>query len=235
MPSSRLFALLSASALLVVAVACIDLQRTNPFDPETPITYTIEPETLFSVGGAIRFSFVSQPPLVDTLANWLGGNADLEAPHITGGGGVFISNGAPLWPKTETVPMLVRVGRVDEKHDTFYRRAFPGSVVITQRLVRIQARCPDSHACDTISVGGTGSVFVDGFDALGSGISGLIYPSANPLTIAPIATFIVRDSTIAIVSPVGMRAAVATARKSGSTWVVVQRDSLRDSLRIVVR
>jgi hypothetical protein len=86
-----------------------------------------------------------------------------------------------------------------------------------------------------MTVGVSTSVFVDGYDALGSGIAGLPDPNTNPLTLPPIAVFIVRDTTIASAVPVGMRVAMVTAKKVGATWIVAQRDSLRDSLRLVVR
>ncbi len=225
--------IVSSFAVLAVGVACFDFAHRNPFDPATPLEVAIVPETLFSVGGEIHFVFSTVPEIIDPTASWSGGNAELNPQ----GGGIFVSRAAPLWPQTETIPVSISVGRNDVLHLVSYQysRVFGGSIVITQRLVRIQARCPDTHLCDTLSVGATASVFVDGSDALGSAISGLSSPAANPLGVTPIAQFIVRDSSIASASAIGMRVAVATARKSGSTWLVAQRDSLRDSVRIVVR
>jgi hypothetical protein len=234
MLSTRRCAVLAASGSLVLALACIDFQHTNPFDPAVPLQVTIRPETLFSVGGVIQFTFATVPPLTDPEANWLGGSSHLSTAPL-GSGGVFYSTGAPLWPQTEIVPMTIEVGRADINHHTDYRKSFNGSVVITQRLVRIQARCPGVPACDVLSVGASTSVFVDGYDALGSGIAGLSDPTANPLTVAPIATFTVRDTTIATAASVGMRVATVTAKRTGATWMVAQRDSLRDSLRLIVR
>jgi len=35
--------------------------------------------------------------------------------------------------------------------------------------------------------------------------------------------------------PLGMRVATVTAKKAGTTWIIAQRDALRDSLRLIVR
>jgi hypothetical protein len=105
----------------------------------------------------------------------------------------------------------------------------------TQRVTRIQLRCPDTHACDTVSTGGGWSVWVDGFDALNERIYALTSATANPATGTVIATFAVRDTTIASVSPVGIRAANVTALKSGTTWIVGTRGTLLDSLQLVVQ
>ena len=51
----------------------------------------------------------------------------------------------------------------------------------------------------------------------------------------PMATFTSRDTTVASVTPVGIRAATVTARKSGTTWIVATRNSLLDSLQLTVR
>ncbi len=118
--------------------------------------------------------------------------------------------------------------------DVTWRHKQKRSVVLTQRVTHIQLRCPDA-GCDTISVGAVWSVWVDGFDALNRKIVALTSATANPTTGTPIATFAVRDPSIAIVNPVGIRAANVTAVKSGATWIVATRAALLDSLRVIVR
>jgi hypothetical protein len=118
---------------------------------------------------------------------------------------------------------------------TVWRHEGSKSVVVTQRVVRIQLRCPDTHACDTLSAGAAWSVWANGYDALGQPIFALVSSTANPATGTPIATFVARDTTIASVAPVGIRAATVTARKTGSTWIVATRGPLLDSLQLVVR
>lgn len=79
------------------------------------------------------------------------------------------------------------------------------------------------------------SVWVDGFDALNQPIVALHSPAANPATGTAVATFSARDTSVASVSPVGIRAASVTALRSGTTWIVGTRGSLLDSLQLVVR
>jgi hypothetical protein len=132
------------------------------------------------------------------------------------------------------------VGAIDTTGDTgnpisVWRHFGSKTVVITQRLTRIQLRCPDTHACDTLATGGVWSVWVDGFDALNQRIFALASSTANPATGPAIAIFTSRDTTIASVTPVGIRVANATALRSGTTWLVARRASLLDSLQLVVR
>lgn len=127
-------------------------------------------------------------------------------------------------------------------------------VVVMQRLTRIQLRCPDTHACAPLSVGATASIWVDGFDALGRQIAALANATVNPATgnpanpyaskdtailrvqkgNNPIATYVSRDSTIARMTPVGVRVAQVIGVSPGSTWIVATRGALTDSLQIVV-
>jgi hypothetical protein len=116
-----------------------------------------------------------------------------------------------------------------------YRHSASKVIVLTQLVTRIQLRCPDTHACDPVPVGGTWSVWVDGTDALNQLIIALHSATANPATGTPVATFATRDPTIASVSPVGIRAATVTALKTGTTWIVGTRGALLDSLQLVVR
>jgi hypothetical protein len=78
-------------------------------------------------------------------------------------------------------------------------------------------------------------VWVDGFDALNRQIYALTSATANPPGSPPIATFVSRDTTIAAVSPVNIRAANVTARKTGTTWIIAIRGALLDSLQLVVQ
>lgn len=156
--------------------------------------------------------------------------------------GAFESFQPPLEPTTVTVTIEALLGGVDTTVAVFgggaaqtktYRHTGYKQVVLTQRVTRIQLRCPNTSACDTVAVGGTWSVWVDGFDALGSGILALGDPTANPPGDTPIAIFTSRDTTVATVSPVNIRAATVTARKAGSTWIVATRKTLSDSILVV--
>jgi hypothetical protein len=127
-------------------------------------------------------------------------------------------------------------------------------VVVMQRLTRIQLRCPDTHVCAPLPVADTAFVWVDGFDALGRQIAMLANSTSNPATgnpitpyattdtailrvqkgKNPIATYVSRDSTVARMTPVGIRVARVIGVSPGSTWIVATRGALTDSLQIVV-
>lgn len=231
----------------------------NPYDPEFPVTFTITgPDSAHSLGDIVQYAVQTQPPFPDTAFRWavdtvttfrqgvgsvIVDGATLLAP---GAPGQFTVIDAPLEPATATVLVAALVGSVDTTEErqvdsihVTIRTVVPRHigykpVVVTQRLVRIQLRCPDTHACNTVAVGDSLSVWVDGFDARGSQISGLRTLTLNPLTGPPIATYAIRDTTIARVAPVGIRAATVTAVRAGTTWVVGTRGALSDSLQIVV-
>jgi hypothetical protein len=178
------------------------------------------------------------------------------------GAGAYRSISPPLEPATLSIVVAASVGAIDTTvfrdiapqsctmaggsvpvtiETQEYRHTVYKTVVLTQRLTRIQLRCPDAHACDTLTAGGTLSVWVDGFDALGAGIYTLspafspARSTTNPATGPPVASFVSRDTTIATFGAAGVRVATVTARRSGSTWIVATRGALSDSLQIVVR
>jgi hypothetical protein len=160
---------------------------------------------------------------------------------------MFQSIAPPLEPASLTIAVEALIGSVDTTVERVigaeyvtvrthqYRHMGYKSVVVTQRVTRIQLRCPDTHACDTLSAGGTWSVWVDGFDALGRQIVALTSSTANPAIGPLIVTYAARDTTVVRVTPVRIRAANVTALKSGTTWIVATRGALADSLQVVVR
>lgn len=181
------------------------------------------------------------PAFPDTAVSW---NSDGLV--SSGGAGTFRAEGQPLWPAYFTATVSALIGKVDTTiglnytavHTSVWRHVGSKSVVVTQRLTKLQLRCPDVHACDTLTAGGVWSVWVDGFDAHGMQIYALVSSTANPLTGTPIAIYTSRDPAIASVSPVGIRAANVTAVSPGTTWIVGTRiaaqDTLRDSLQVTV-
>jgi hypothetical protein len=160
-------------------------------------------------------------------------------PYLTPSGqGTFESLKPPLEPATVTITVEAAVGAIDTTlsngaQGKAYRHVGYKQVVLTQRIARLQLRCPNVRACDTLAVGGAWSVWVDGYDPLGRGILALTDPAANPAGDTPIASFTSRDTTVASVAPVNIRAATVTARKAGSTWIVATRNSLSDSVLVV--
>ena len=231
---------------LAVAVACGDpYLHTNPYDALYPVTVTVNgPDTVLSFGQTAQYVGESNPAFPDTAFSYGVTDSISFSPASVG---AFIANSTPLWPQYKTVTVLVGVSA----YDTIvpnpkmpvgpglrlrqFRHAATKTVVLTQRVVRIQLRCPDTHACATLAVGGTWSVWADGLDALNEQIVALHSLVANPATGTPVATYSIRDTTIASFAPVGIRAATVTALKSGTTWIIGTRGSLADSLQLVVQ
>jgi hypothetical protein len=223
---------------LAAGIACRDFEHTNPLDPMnfTPGITIVGPETLFTIGTSATYAYESVQPFIDPTAVWSSSSfVDL----YTDGKDTFKLTRAPLYPATEGASVMVALGEYNTLHGAAWSKSIGRSVVLTQRLVRIQLRCPAAHACDTLDAGAVWSAWVDGFDAGGSQILGLDLPTINPSSGAPIAVFVSRDTTIATVKAVGIRSADATAVRSGTTWIVATRiallDTLRDSLPLVVR
>jgi hypothetical protein len=235
----RLAALIGFVAL-VAAFACNVYERTNPFDPAVPMDSlhlaVVGPDTLFTIGQIAEFALGGTPVFTDPSEQWWASNRD----ELNGTGtGTFDLFSAPLYPATDAVGVSVGMGYYNTASGgDAWLRTFSKSVVVTQRLVRIQLRCPDTHACDAQAAGGTWSMWVDGFDKGGHSIVGLEIATTNPAKGKPIAAFVSRDTSIAAVAPVGIRAANVSALRSGTTWIVATRvalaDTLRDSLQVVV-
>jgi hypothetical protein len=256
---------LTGTAVLIMALACGDpYQHTNPYDPLAPVEIAITgPDTLFSLGELGLYVARITPSFPDTAVQWAADTVTIfagDSSYVLDGSlflaagsmGLFQSINPPLEPATLTVAVEALIGQIDTTVSRIlpppapqdvpvtirtvkYRHSGFKSVVITQRVTRIQLRCPDTHACNTLSAGAAWSVWADGFDALGRQIVALTSSTANPAVGTPLATYVSRDTTIASVSPVGIRAATVTARKSGTTWIVATRNSLLDSLQLVVR
>ena len=231
---------LIGAATVAASSACRDYQHTNPFDLLTPDSELkiLGPDTLFTIGVVAKFSpSGALGPFPDPTAVWRSSvQDDLNGDFM----GTFVLYKAPLYPLVETASVTVEIGHyVTAAGQSAWTRSIEKDVIVTQRLVRIQLRCPAAHACDTLAAGGAWSVWVDGVDAGGSQIVGLTLPDSNPAKGAPVAVFISRDTAVATAAPVGVRAANITALKSGTTWIVATRiaksDTLRDSLQVVVR
>jgi hypothetical protein len=241
----RRTALVTAAAL-VIAVACGDpYLHTNPYDPVYPVTVNVVgPDTVFSFEQVAQFSGTSDPAFPDS-AFQIGVTDSLA--FTPAGVGAFAARETPLWPATNSVTVIVGLGAIDTflprggsgdvpaQPVAVFRHAATKVVVLTQRVVRIQLRCPDTHACDTVAVGGTWSVWADGFDAGNQQIVALHSSVANPSVGTPVATYSVRDTTIASFALVGIRSATVTALKAGTTWIIGTRGTLLDSLQLVVQ
>jgi hypothetical protein len=147
----------------------------------------------------------------------------------------------PLEPESATIQLsdflaaFDTAGSVAGTVSVNWRQAVYRTVLVMQRLVTITLRCPATHVCVPLAAGDTTSVWIDGFDALGSAVVGLTNPTANRFTGAPIAVLVSRDTAVASVSPpVGVREVVVTAGAPGTTWIVATRGALHDSVQVVV-
>ncbi len=261
-----------AGVVAAVAIACGDPYAvTNKYDPAFPVQFTIAgPDSLFSLGESAQYTATTVPSFsdtsfvweTDTLYNYLkflppgGGVTPIDdgALFLKGNGaGHYVSIAPPLEPNVYQIAIAVLVGDVDTTLQRFPigtiqtqqpRHVAYKTVVVTQRLIRIQLRCPDTHSCAPLAVGDSAFIWVDGIDALGRQIVALTSPTANPAVGDPqaspnttnraVATYVSRDSTVASVSPVGSRVGRVTPRKPGSTWIVATHLLVSDSLQIVV-
>ena len=250
-----------AAVALGAAAGCGDpYLHTNPYDPVYPMEFAITgPDSLFSYGEIAQYTVQTTPAFPDTGFRWDIDTVTVVNPRdgtdtVVDGGTVFLPAGPgayqsispPLEPATVTISIVASLGQIDttvarcrpqcmtvqteQQRHTGYK-----SIVLTQRVPRIRLRCPDTQACDTLAVGGTWSVWVDGFDALGRQIAALTSSVANPPRGPPVVTYVTRGTTIATVMPVGIRVGTVTARKSGTTWIVATRGALADSLQLVVQ
>lgn len=229
--------------------------QTDPAWSDTGVVWSVDTFTdYFIVVGP------PSPPCVTQVAP---GDTVL----LGGGNGSYRSILLPLEPYSFKVAIEAWLGTIDstisagtcgggvitvtipQPRHTAYK-----TVVVMQRLTRIQLRCPDTHSCAPLAVGDTGFIWVDGFDALGRQVASLTNPTANPATgnpiipyvttdtailrvqkgKNPIATYVSRDSTIARMTPVGIRVARVIGVNSGTTWIVATRGTLADSLQVVV-
>jgi hypothetical protein len=239
-PAIRLVPLLAAIALATLFACGDPYLHNNPYDPSDSVAITIAgPDTLFSYSELAQFTAQIVPAFPDSAVQWTTNDSAAFPPT---GPATFRSNAPPLEPATSTVVVSARLGSIDTtvRQGTItvrtyaWRHVASKNVVLTQRVVRVQLRCPDTHACDTLAIGGTASVWADGFDALNHKIVSLTSATANPATGTAVATFAVRDPSVATVAPVGIRAATVTARSTGTTWIVATRGSLTESLAIIV-
>ncbi|HTR76727.1 MAG TPA: hypothetical protein VMH39_01395, partial [Gemmatimonadaceae bacterium] len=208
----RRVALFGLAALTVALACGDPYLHTNPYDSAVPVSFEFSgPDTLFSLGQIGRYHVQTTPPFPDSAFIWVVDTAQIlkTGSDSAVDGTQYVSNGGdgsiqvrtlPLEPVYTTIGLHADLGTID----TLYNIVLPTTVggyeqwesirgvlarhigtklvVLMQRVTRIQLRCPDTHACDTLSAGGAASVWVDGFDALGKQIAALTSSTANPAT-----------------------------------------------------
>jgi hypothetical protein len=217
--------------------------QTVPSFPDTAVVWGIDTVTIHR-GGNVDTTIAGMTFNVPGTGDTTVAGDSLFRPL---GGGLFQSTAPPLDPATVSMTVEVLIGGADTTvgrfidgrtvaiHTEQYRHVGYKTVILTQRLTRIQLRCPDAHACDTLAVGGIWSVWVDGFDALNRQIYAMTSSTANPTHGPAVVSYTSRDTTIAKVTPLHARAATVTGKRIGATWIVATRGALLDSLQLVVR
>ena len=178
-------------------VACDDPYRhTNPYDPLVPaVSVTVTgPDTVFSFHEVAQFGGVAVPAFPDS-AFTIGVPDSIAFPPP-------VSERSPTPPHRST-PTCVRDGDRRARRHRHIRSAAqrpprycpaPDDVSargdesgrLTQRVVRIQLRCPVHTRATRRRSGGSWSVWADGFDALNQQIVALHSSVANPATGTPV-------------------------------------------------
>src|ERR1019366_6293541 len=156
--SERRFVSVLATVILMASFACGDPYRhTNPYDPAVPVTITVlGPDSLFSYTEQAHFTAQIVPAFPDTAVQF--SSSDNGQFQLVGAG-TFEAGprvGPPLWPATSTVTVTAGIGAFDTLRsdaglagpapmDTAWRHIGSKTVVITQRVVGMLVRCPDTH------------------------------------------------------------------------------------------
>jgi hypothetical protein len=286
---SSAYAALGAALLAGALACGDKFVHTNPYDPAVPVEIAIKgPDTLFSAQEVGNYTAQVSPAWPDTGFVWaIDTFTDyfiVPTPCVSqvalgdtilavDGSGSYRSMLPPLEPYSFEIAVELRLGTIDTSfsavltcngaavvvHTKAVRHVGYKTVVVMQRVTRMQLRCPDTHACAPLAVGDSAFIWVDGFDALNHPIVALTSSTANPAsgnptagnplttyvlnnpaiqraqqTNNPVATYVSRDSTIARATPIGIRVAKVTGVKSGTTWIVATRGALADSLQVVV-
>ena len=234
-----------AGVALMLSIACGEpLARTNPYDPNVPVTIIIEgPDTIFNSFETVAYPARTDPAglFSDTSFQYQSGNTQL----LTVSQGGFLVVSTPLYPAAAAVTVTVGLGAFDTipqaitqngppPHVVAYRHFATKTIYLSQRIKNIKLRCPDTHTCDPLAVGGAVSVWVDPTDSLGHQIQAYFSPVANSTTPTALVTYSVRDPSIASVVPLGTRVGTVTALKPGTTWIIGTRGTLVDSVQLVV-
>lgn len=207
-------------------------ERTNPFDPGSPIPMRLVgvPDTLTSIGDRFTAVIERDPPLspLPTSILWeskdprtLNANAFWLVP--LGYGEYVVSPSASAEMRTTSI------GAMLNDAITVGRNLVVGQLVDTLRL-----GCGSAitlTACDAAprTPGSAFTVFSRSRDARGNGVNGLFYAMER-------AAVTVRTPTVVTseYAPNGFGNYAFRAGSAGETWIVIRVDRSTDSVRIVV-
>lgn len=192
-----------APALLAAAtLACGEYARTNPYDPEAKVTFTIVgPDTAWSLLQTLEFTATVSPTLPGLEVEWASDDPTLLASR---GNGTYQTTG------TGVTTVIVRVGRHEGTH----------TVTIRQRPEQVFFRCVvPPCAARLTTIGQVRSITVDQFDRLGE-------PMQSGQTLGTV-SYVIRNPAIATIvagseqpSSVQVRAVAL-----GATWIVATMPS----------
>ncbi|HEV8411705.1 MAG TPA: hypothetical protein VGQ30_14450 [Gemmatimonadaceae bacterium] len=244
-PDERRRVMLLAAGALLLSFACGEpFVRTNPYDPNVPVTITLDgPDTIFNSFEQVPYIAHADPPVFPDTAFFYQSSNPI---FLEAAPGSFFPLLTTLYPAALAVTVTVGVGAIDTQpafagggvgaapHIIAFRHSVTKVIYLSQRIKHITLRCPDTHTCDPLAVGNTWSVWVDPTDSLGHEITAYFSPVKNNLTGDPLVTYSVRDPSIASVVPLGTRVGTVTALKPGTTWILGTRGPLVDSMQLVV-
>lgn len=208
-----------APALVAAAatVACGEYARTNPYDPETKVTFTIVgPDTAWSLLQTLEFTASVSPSLPGLQVEWASDDPTLLASR---GGGTYQTTG------TGVTTVVVRVGRHEGTH----------TVTIRQRPEQVFFRCAGGVCTARVATGQVRSIAVDQFDRLGE-------PMQAGQTLGTV-SYVIRNPAVATIVAGSAQPTSVQVRgvAPGTTWIVATMPSLSapsgqwiDSLGVIV-
>jgi len=230
--SSRAGAPIALVCALVIALACGDYARTNPFDPGVDVQMEIRgPDSSFSVGDTPRYEIATTPSFAHDSPRWqmgwqLGIPVQVEELSTPG---TFVVRGYLLGLSAGPIPGVVRVdigaGRSASKPVLFHQR--PASLQAYGCFIRVNTW--DGPRTIDMVVGGDARICSKHLDARG-----------NPVQAYPAVTAVVRQNVIGLVPALDAADAPylrLTGRSVGRTYVVLTGTASRlvDSILVNVR
>jgi hypothetical protein len=208
---------LATATLAAATIACGEYARTNPYDPETKVTFTIVgPDTAWSLLQTLEFTASISPSLPGLEVEWASDDPTLLASR---GGGTYQTTG------TGVTTVIVRVGRHEGTH----------TVTIRQRPEQVFFRCAVPPCSSRPPVGQVRSIVVNQFDRLGE-------PMQAGQTLGTV-SYVIRNPAVATIVAGSEQPTSVQVRgvAPGTTWIVATMPSTSapsgqwiDSLSVVV-
>jgi hypothetical protein len=207
---------LVALALAAVALGCLDLAHTNPFDPATPVAVQVTgPDSAYSFQQIIPFSFTSDPDWAGVV-QWKTSNEKLL--HSFGDGRFGVVGFAA--PPHDTASVVVLLGT----HAATHR------VVVTQKVAGFTFTCPFRDApCQFPRGAGNAVVNFEGHDANGFRMVG-----PYSVQVASSQPSVLRVDQF-VAAPLGSYSVAVSPLTVGTCYFIASSGGLRDSVLVNVR